>query len=258
MTDLSLENRAVMAQERWSQRSITLFFTLVAELTVGLSWCFPAQAQFNPPNLGAPKTTAGGGSRWDTNSPSCIPGEKSRALVPYNKVGLTTQARPTFFLYLSNTNAQLAEFMLLDINEKNVYQTTISIPRKASVVSFQLPPESPSLKINQYYQWYFKVICQPNDRRKDEFVAGWIRRVQPNSDLLNTLKSSPPRQHPNVYAQAGIWQDTLTTLAELRRTRSADATVIDEWNRLLKSVGLENIPGESPIKQLSSTAFNAR
>lgn len=247
-----------MAHRKWSQVSSAYCLTLVTGVVAAFSWGSASQAQFVPPNLGAPRTTAGGGGRWDTNSPSCIPGQKSRALVPFNKVGLTTEDRPTFFLYLSKTEAQLAEFMLQDMTKKSVYHATIPISGQPGIVSFQLPTDAPPLATNKDYQWYFKIICQPSDRSKDEFVAARIKRVEPDPTLLSRLKTSPLRQHPNIYAQAGIWQDTLATLNELRRTYPNDRTVIDEWQRLLKSVELGDIPGEPPTKQLNLTTLNTQ
>lgn len=250
-----------MAQKKLSRPSTVLFLTLLAELTLGLSWTIPAQAQFVPPNLGAPKTTAGGATR----SGSCVVGKTSLiALVPNSKIkpvgriGLTTQERPTIFVYLPKTNAQSAEFILKDVEEEDVYRTTVPISGQQGVVGFKLPADAPALEVNKDYQWFFNVICQPSDRLRDVFVSAWIKRVEPNTTLMNGLKNSKPRQRPNLYAQAGIWQDTLTALSELRRSSPSDKTVTDEWNTLLKSIGLGDVPGGPPNGQLSLTTPKPR
>lgn len=231
---------------------IALSLALVTELTIGLNFTPAARAQFKPPNLGVPRTTAGGATRSGTY---CV-AEKTglTALVPPSKISLTTQARPTFFLYLPKTTAQVAEFTLKDANEEDVYRTTIPLTGQSGLVSFQLPSTAPTLEVGKDYQWFFNVVCQPSDRLRDDFVTAWMRRVQPEESLVNALKNASARQRPNVYAQAGIWQDTLTTLTELRRIRPNDSTLSLEWNNLLRSVGLSQIPQAAsgpPIGQLT-------
>ncbi|MBW4578394.1 MAG: DUF928 domain-containing protein [Tildeniella nuda ZEHNDER 1965/U140] len=233
---------------------IALSLTL-ATVAIGLSWASPTQAQFKPPNRGVPKTTAGGATR----SGSCI---KERTpltvLVPSSKIGLTTESHPTVFLYLPKTTAQAAEFVLKDVDDNDVYRTPIVLPGKPGVVSFRLPADAAPLEVGKDYQWFFNVVCQPNDRLRDDFVTAWIQRIEPNQSLTSALKTAVPRKRPNIYAQAGIWQDTLTTLSELRRTNPTDRTLTNEWSALLKSVGLGQIPGDPTVGQLSLGTIKPR
>lgn len=264
-----------MAQKKLSEPSTPLLLPLLVGLSIGLSWGFPSQVQAGPfkaPNIGTPTATAGGATRSGT----CVAGKTSLiALVPLDekqpsvgnrtnndrhagRIGLTTKERPTFFVYLPATNAQTAEFILKDVDEEDVYRTSIPLSGQQGVVAFQLPEDSPVLELNKDYQWYFNVICQPSDRLRDVFVTAWVRRVQPKESLLTALKNSNPRQHPIAYAQHGIWQDTLATLTELRQQRPSDATVTEEWNEFLKAVGLGKIPGGPPKGQLSLTTLKAK
>jgi hypothetical protein len=242
-----------MTQRGPSNLLAIVALTLVTELTLSLTLTAPAVAQFKPPNLGIPRTTAGGASRSGT----CLT-EKTAltALVPDTpgRMSLTTQDRPTFFLYLPKTNAQLAEFTIKDVTEKDVFRTTIPISGKSGLLSFQLPNTAPPLEVGKDYQWFFNVICQPSDRLRDAFITAWVRRVNPDQSLTNALKAAAPRQRPNVYAQAGIWQDTLAALTELRQSRPTDTTLNGEWNSLLRSVGLSEISqvaGGPPVGQLT-------
>jgi hypothetical protein len=235
--------------QKLSFQTVTIFsLALMAELALGLVLGTSAEAQFRPPNRGAPRTTAGGATR----SGSCIT-EKAAltALVPKSKLALTTEARPTFFLYLPKTNAQSAEFTLKDVDENDIYRTTIPLTGQSGAVSFQLPADAPALEVGKDYQWFFNVVCQPSDRLRDDFVTAWIQRVEPDQTLLSALNSAAPRQRPNIYAQAGIWQDTLAALTTLRRNRPSDPTLTEEWNSLLRSVGIEQVPGGPPVGQLS-------
>jgi hypothetical protein len=234
-----------------------LALAIAAGLAIGCSSLAPAQAQFKARPRGAPSGSAGGASR----SGSCVADKTPlTVLAPFAKtdqgdqkgqIGLTTEAHPTFFLYLPNNKAQVAEFALKDSKDNDVYRTMIALPKKPGVVSFQLPADAPKLEIGKDYQWFFSLVCQPTDRLRDAFTDAWIQRVAPDPVLITALKRATPRQRPNVYAQAGIWQDTLATLVDLQRTRPNDASLKEEWNRLLQSVGLGQIQGGPPSGQLS-------
>lgn len=218
------------------QIGIAVSLALASELALGLNAAPSAQAQFKPPNLGAPRTTAGGAVRG-----SCVQGKTPLlALVPPEKIALTTESHPTFFFYLPRTVAQSGEFVLKDADDKDVYRTNVPLS-KSGLVSFRLPDDAPPLQEGKDYQWYFNVICKPSERVQDTFVTAWVQRVKPNETLAQSLKTTSTRQRPNLFAQAGIWQDTLTTLAELRRANPTDFSLVSEWDALLKSQGLSQV-----------------
>ena len=60
--------------------------------------------------------------------------------------------------------------------------------------------------------------------------------------------TATPRQRVALYAQAGIWQDALTTLGELRVRQRQDAALATDWKDLLDSVGLDNISTEAIVE----------
>ena len=208
-----------------------------------------AQAQFQPPDRGAPSTTAGGATR---GSGFCVTSKMPMTvLVPSSRIGLTTKARPTFFVYIPPTSAKSAEFVLQDAQDNEIYRTTIELPSISGIVSLSLPETAPSLKVDQDYLWQFSVICQPNDRFKDVFVSAWVQRVKPTKTVTDTLKRVAPRDRPNVYAQASFWYDSLSSLAELRRSKPNDASLTRSWTQLLNSVGLNKVSREPLSEELS-------
>ncbi len=219
------------------QIGVAVSLALASELALGLNMAPSAQAQFKPPNIGAPRTTAGGAIR----SGSCITENTSlMALVPPSKIALTTESHPTFFFYLPKTVAQSAEFVLKDADDKDVYRAKVPLSG-SGLVSFRMPDDAPALQEGKDYQWYFNVICKPSDRLQDSFVTAWVQRVKPGETLTQSLKTASNRQRPNLFAQAGIWQDTLTLLTELRRANPTDPSLTSEWDALLKSQGLSQV-----------------
>ena len=74
-----------------------------------------------------------------------------------------------------------------------------------------------------------------------EELYGWVQRISPSLTLTSQLKQATPQQQATLYAQNGIWFDALTTLAEQRLANPQDARLSEDWNNLLKAVGLEKL-----------------
>ena len=52
------------------------------------------------------------------------------------------------------------------------------------------------------------------------------------------LDTATPRELPLLYANAGIWHETLTTLVKLRQENPRDTELENYWINILNSVGL--------------------
>jgi len=159
--------------------------------------------------------------------------------------GLTVAERPTFWFYVPYplTSSRPLEFVLQDEKGNEVYQTQFTesgtVP---GVVGLQLPPTVDPLEVGKRYQWFFLIYCNPD---QPTFVEGWVERVELNSTLKNQLdQATTPQQKADLYAQAGIWYEAVTTLAELRRQKPNDQALNAQWLELLQSVDLEAIATE--------------
>ncbi len=232
------------------------------------------------PGGGRPGRTVGGGSNVfpapDEIAPGSRTGEASRsrgvcprvttpltALMPVTKgtssgqsasttpttsesvYGLTVAERPTFWFYVPYplTSSRPVEFVLQDENGNDVYQTQFTesgtVP---GVVGLQLPPTVDPLEVGKRYRWFFLIYCNPE---QPTFVEGWVERVELNPTLKNQLdQATTPQQKAALYAEAGVWYEAVTTLAELRRQKPNDQAVSAQWLELLQSVDLEAIATE--------------
>jgi hypothetical protein len=173
--------------------------------------------------------------------------------MPQTNLGLTVTAYPTFFFYVPQTLAKTVEFVLLDEeNYKKVYETTFIISGKPGISSVSLPDNKtlPPLEMGKKYHWYFSVVCDPEDRAGDIYVDGWVQRVELNPVLVAELDKADPREQFALYQRLDLWQDTLTTLAERRRSHPDDQALNREWANLLRSVGLGEIAQEPILKNL--------
>lgn len=169
------------------------------------------------------------------------------ALVPANEVALTVAKHPTFFFYVPQTPTQ-AEFVLWDENNDVFYKSTFTVTGSPGIVSLNLPADRPPLEVGKEYHWKFSMILNPQKRSIDLAVEGWTQRIEPSQTLVNELEKATPQAAPAIYAAAGIWHETLTSLAELRRSSANDSMLVNDWAALLESIEIDEIAQE-PLVQ---------
>lgn len=225
-----------------------------------------------PPTKGGPQQTAGGGTRGGCDSSQVGSNGSSQApnimtvslLLPKNHTGLTVSQRPTFFAYLSETNAQQVEFTLKNQEETYTYRQVLEIGETPGIISFSLPETAPPLQVGEQYQWSVAAICQPEDRLQDIVAFGQVQRVEKSSQLQQKLDTAQnPLEKAQAYAEHGIWHETTQILANLKRQKPENTTIQQTWSHLLQqdTVSLEHIAQQpfmdccvSPQTQHSSTS----
>lgn len=225
---------------------------------------FPA-----PPNEGAPGQRKGGAGRglcpigegyeYLTALVPIIQGsssesETSGTTTSESVFGLTVDEHPTFWFYIPYllTPKCYAEFTLVEFeledNEltdnkgKEIYKTTLTDSGNSSgVVGIELPSTAAKLQAGKMYQWklsYYPGIHNPIA------VSGWVQLVELDSSLENQLEQATSLEKAVIYAQAGIWYNALTELAESRIQDPEEEELKTEWEKLLKAVDLEAIAQE--------------
>ncbi len=200
-----------------------------------------SQTQFRPADSSSRSRKGAGGSR---NANVFVPQQPPvTALIP-EQGGATVQEYPSFFVFIPQALDTIenlsAEFAIIDQQDNIIYETVIQLPQQASILQIDLPntESSTSLEINQTYQWYFAVR---SDLETVETVSGAIQRVELSSELVKALENITPQQRLEIYQKEGIWYETLSTLAEILKTKPNKLELMSQWQNLLKSVGLEDI-----------------
>lgn len=233
------------------------------------AWASPKVAQLNsvgftppppPPDRDAPGNRGGGAGR----SCGVGNGEKIMALVPTYKQalpqggeiikvwGTTILERPTFWFDIPYEKGAIVslEFVLQDGSRpaKNLYRTAVTPPDTPGIISIHLPTTVSLLETGKLYQWFLKARLQCASSQANvkasamqDQVYGWIQRISPSTGLAAQLNQASSQQRADLYTQNGIWFDALTTLGELRLANSQDASLKNNWNSLLQSVGLEKV-----------------
>ncbi|MBC1223186.1 DUF928 domain-containing protein [Nostoc sp. UCD121] len=198
-----------------------------------------------PGDIKAPGNRVGGGKRGCGNTNNQLTTSKEKqltALVPVYQfpneelvLGLTTSSHPTFWFYVPDVTTVSADFVLQNEDGETIYQTPVSLSGTPGIVSLSLPSTASSLKISKRYHWYFNIYC--NQEQSPIFVNGWIKRIELSPVLKSQLEKATPKQRVALYATNGIWYESLTASAELRRIEPKHA----DWARMLQAVGLNNI-----------------
>ena len=201
----------------------------------------PAEARIifkAPASLGVPGRRVAGAAR-DSQCSADAGSKRLTAIMPQGNVGLTTVANPVLFFYVPKTSTQAQlELVVLDENKSNIVTKQYYKPSaKAGVVS--IPLTTASLEVGKQYRWSFSVICDAKARSHDRVVEGAIKRIRPEAQLTTQIKNASPQELVNFYAQAGIWQDSIATLARLRMSRPSDPELKADWESLLKTEGTE-------------------
>lgn len=203
-------------------------------------------AQYVPPRgMSGPRTTAGGATRGNScSNTQNVSGLSLTALVPTvpetNNWAVTTAANPPFFIYVPNSSARKAEFVLKDEAQNDIYRTSFPLSGKAEIIELRLP-KSTSLEIGKQYSWYFTIFCNSLDRSQNAFTNSWSMRTELNSALAAQIQQAEPIERSRLYAQNGIWHEAVATLAEARRQNPDDAKLAGEWKKLLESAGIKDL-----------------
>jgi hypothetical protein len=143
----------------------------------------------------------------------------------------TAAPNPTLFVYVPQTQARAAEIVVVDDNGDDVYLSRLTLTNTSGVVKASLPA-TVALETGKNYTWQFSLICNPLNRREDVFVRGMFRRTELASQDKARLARTAPLAQANLYAERRLWNETVTTVAQLRSSAPR------EWEELLRSVGL--------------------
>jgi Domain of Unknown Function (DUF928) len=193
-----------------------------------------AQAErFVPRVKSGPGRTQGGATRGN-----CKQAEQPLLLLPITspeKVGLTTQAYPTFAWYLPATAPTEVEFVLQE-NDRNVYSTSFQVTGEAKLITVKLPETSnlPPLQVGKTYTWKFVLHC-PAPTENFAPTQGQIQRIIPSPSLARSLTAASPIQRAELFAKEGIWYDATDSFLTARR-QADNPQSLASWQEFIKSV----------------------
>ncbi|NEQ68253.1 MAG: DUF928 domain-containing protein [Symploca sp. SIO2D2] len=149
-------------------------------------------------------SSLGGGSRG-IGVASCIKEDETpektslKALVPITDSSRTIAENPSLFVFVPETTAKSAKFIVRDSNGKEVYHSEFIPPGTSGIVKITIPETVP-LEVKQEYHWELKLMCNPTNYFSEEnkYVDGWLLRTQLNSEQqkqLDCVRQAPDLQN---------------------------------------------------------------
>jgi len=181
-------------------------------------------------------------STFVTRSGNCS-SIKPNVLAPASdKLIATTLAYPTFLFSVPTTSANQAQFVLIGSDRKAIYRQTFALSGQSGILRVVLPTDGSigELALGQTYKWEFNIICDPSDRKQDDFVVGALQRVPLPNDPQHQLPLSL-RDHLLFYSVKGLNYDELIVLDALRREDPTDGEIQTYWESLLERYKLGDL-----------------
>jgi hypothetical protein len=234
---LNLLLTALLAQTGMALEPILAKSNNLSEVSQGLN--------FKPPAQGAP------GDRGDAGSRSPF---DFMVLVPRQNIGATATDYPTFWLYVKTSIPQPIpiELELRDQQDNTIYRTQIELTQGPGIVSIPLPKTAPALKAGETYYWYFSSF------EYELYRFGELQRIALSPKVEKQLANLTPQERIIALANKGLWYETVTELAELRRTHPEDAELEAAWVELLADpdVALDKIVSEPVLDCCTSVSHS--
>jgi hypothetical protein len=185
---------------------------------------------------GAPAARIGGGTRGI--------GDMTLELVVLapDHTGLTTREQPTLYWYVSKpVPAHLEVTVINDQAIDPALEEELGAPRSAGIQSIDLAKAGVKLKPGVEYRWFVSAIADPDQRSNDVVASGTIERITPDEALKRKIAGANGRDLARVYAQAGVWYDTIDTLSRMIEKSPGDSVLREQRAALLEQVGLKSV-----------------
>lgn len=198
--------------------------------------------QFNPPDDGIPSNTTGGASR---NLFGCRQQETANKasnmtlLVPSSFMGLTVSSHPEFFLYAEQTLAKQVFVNIQDDQGETVYQGYQALSKSTGLISIEVPEETPELVLESTYRIAVVPVCEESLQPDDPVLIGYVKRVS-LPQFVEATATTSTFEKAEIYAESGIWYDTLMMLEQILRSEPTNSDATVAWETLLTMGGLES------------------
>src|SRR5262245_16127928 len=188
---------------------------------------------YKPPLRGAPGGRIGGGTRGTG-------GEKmALSVLAPDHSGLTISEQPSLYWFISTATSLPVEVALMDPRTvEPLLETRLTGPIQAGAQRIDLARYGVRLAPGVPYRWYVAVVPDPARRSKDILAGGTIERVAPAAELQAKLATASPQELPLIYAEAGLWYDSLAAYSALIEAAPGDEGLVRQRAALLAQIGL--------------------
>ena len=191
---------------------------------------------YQPPKLGKPARTVGGGSRGSRDKVPAL------FVVAPEHVGQTSSAKPSLFWFVDRVpdSSIRVEFTLLDEDSvEPLVETVLPNPKRAGVHRIRLSDYGVELDPGSEYEWSVSLVLDPNERSKDIVATSWIDRIPESGELKSRIASEGATA--TVFAEEGLWYDAIGALSDEIDADPGNVQLAEQRADLLRQVGLDVI-----------------
>src|SRR5215470_3471035 len=228
-----------MREEETTMKNIKGWFVFAALLLAMPIRVFAADANgpvYQPPKRGAPGGRVGGGTRRPQREVFIL-----SVLAPDHS-GFTTSEQPSLYWFISKETSLPVELTIMDPQGvEPILETKLPAPVTPGIHRIRLSDFNVHLAPGAAYRWFVSVVPDADRRSKDITAGGAIERVEMPEGLKAKVAQAPKSDLPSVYAEAGIWYDTVTAISELIEAAPQDQALHKQRTALLSQVGLTGI-----------------
>ena len=191
---------------------------------------------YKPPRRGAPAGRLAGGTRGAEDQMPFL------CVLSPDHVGLTVQAQPSLYWYLSERTTYPIEFTIIRFWDiQPLLETRLDLPAQPGVQTIRLADYDIRLQPGEQYRWYVALVPDRERRSKDVVTGGLIERKELSQSLRARLKQAKKEEAVYIYAGAGIWYDALSSVSELIETAPDNSVFQKQRAFLLQQVALSQI-----------------
>jgi Domain of Unknown Function (DUF928) len=191
---------------------------------------------YQPPPRGAPGGRVGGSSRGLEDRLPVL-----SVLAP-DHTGLTVQEQPFLYWYLSKSTTYPVELTIIDDQSiQPLIERRISGPIQPGVQRVRLADYGMRLSPGVPYRWSVALVVDPDNRSRDILAGGFIERIALPEALRTQLAGAGKARVPFIYAEAGLWYDSLAAISELIDAAPNDPLLRKQRASLLEQVQLAEV-----------------
>jgi uncharacterized protein (UPF0335 family) len=156
--------------------------------------------------------------------------------------GFTTSDQPSLYWFISTATTLPVEITVMDADGiQPIVETKLPEPVTAGVHRIRLSDYNVHLKPGAAYRWFVSVVPDADRRSKDITAGGAIERIEMPEALKAKVAQAKKTDLPSIYAEAGIWYDTVAVMSDLIDAAPQDQALRKQRNALLTQVGLTGI-----------------
>jgi len=179
----------------------------------------------------------GGGTRSTRPNPC---GAKLSVIAPEDHAGLTLEAQPTLYYFLSGDTDCEVSFVLNDRRQvPPLVEAAVPAPHAAGLHAIRFTDSGVSLEPEIEYDWFVQLKGRAGEPGPAAFSGAQVRRVAPSAALVAEL-AKPGARKAQVLGRHSIWYDSVAALSQAIDAAPGDGSLRAQRAELFDAQDLDD------------------